>query len=110
MDSTTHGAATAAPIGSSIEYSPAARPVADIPAVDGRAGEQAAGGTLGWKAWAKRFASGVSWIGVQIASAIARELRIRRDTQRLMDMSDHLLKDIGLRRADIPDAVRYGRD
>ena len=44
------------------------------------------------------------------ARAIAKELRIRRDTRELMAMSDHMLKDIGLTRAGIRGAVRYGRD
>lgn len=33
----------------------------------------------------------------------------RRDIRRLMEMPDHLLDDIGLRRADIVCAVRSGR-
>jgi uncharacterized protein YjiS (DUF1127 family) len=41
---------------------------------------------------------------------IAQELRIRRDTRHLMLMSDQMLKDIGLTRAEIGRAVRYGRD
>jgi uncharacterized protein YjiS (DUF1127 family) len=49
-------------------------------------------------------------IGLRLADAIAVELRIRRDMRHLTAMSDHMLKDIGLRRADIPHAVRYGRD
>jgi len=118
MDTTVHGAATAEPIGPSIEYSlaasasfsPPARVVADIAAPDGRASEQTPGVTFGWKARAKRFASGGSWIGVWIATVIAEEIRVRRDMRHLATMSDHMLKDIGLRRADIRDAVRYGRD
>jgi uncharacterized protein YjiS (DUF1127 family) len=46
---------------------------------------------------------------VRAARAIAQELRIRRDTRELMAMSDHMLKDIGLTRAEIGPAVRYGR-
>ena len=49
-------------------------------------------------------------IAARIVAAIAHELRIRRDTRQLMAMSDHMLKDIGLRRADIGEAVRRGRD
>ena len=45
-----------------------------------------------------------------IATVIAEEIRVRRDMRHLATMSDHMLKDIGLRRADIRDAVRYGRD
>jgi uncharacterized protein YjiS (DUF1127 family) len=46
----------------------------------------------------------------RIATAIADELRIRRDMRQLRAMDDHMLKDIGLARADIGSAVRYGRD
>ncbi|HMQ94866.1 MAG TPA: DUF1127 domain-containing protein [Amaricoccus sp.] len=38
------------------------------------------------------------------------ERRIRRDTARLEAMSDHELRDIGLHRGDIRDALRHGRD
>ena len=41
---------------------------------------------------------------------IAEELRIRRDMRELRAMDDCMLKDIGLTRADIGSAVRYGRD
>ena len=54
-----------------------------------------------------------AWFGgvaARCARAIALELRIRRDTRELMAMSDHMLKDIGLTRAEIGSAVRYGRD
>ena len=49
----------------------------------------------------------VSWI---ITAAIADELRIRRDMRQLRAMDESMLKDIGLTRADIGPAVRYGRD
>jgi uncharacterized protein YjiS (DUF1127 family) len=52
----------------------------------------------------------VTWTVGRIAAAIANELRIRRDMRQLMAMDDHMLKDIGLTRADIGAAVRYGRD
>jgi uncharacterized protein YjiS (DUF1127 family) len=54
-----------------------------------------------------------AWLGgvaARAARAIAQELRIRRDTRHLMLMSDQMLKDIGLTRAEIGRAVRYGRD
>jgi uncharacterized protein YjiS (DUF1127 family) len=35
---------------------------------------------------------------------------MRRDTRELMAMSDRMLKDIGVTRAEIGGAVRYGRD
>ena len=44
------------------------------------------------------------------ARAIAQELRIRRDMRHLMAMDDRMLKDIGLSRAELGDAARYGRD
>jgi uncharacterized protein YjiS (DUF1127 family) len=45
-----------------------------------------------------------------LISAIANELRIRRDMRRLAAMDDHTLEDIGLRRGEIEYCVRYGRD
>jgi uncharacterized protein YjiS (DUF1127 family) len=46
----------------------------------------------------------------RIAAAMADELRLRRDLRQLRTMDDHMLKDIGLTRADVGSAVRYGRD
>jgi uncharacterized protein YjiS (DUF1127 family) len=54
-----------------------------------------------------------AWLGGvarRFARAMAKEVRIRRDTLELLAMSDHMLKDIGLTRAEIGHAVRYGRD
>jgi uncharacterized protein YjiS (DUF1127 family) len=54
-----------------------------------------------------------AWVGgvvARCARAIANEARIRRDTRTLMLMSDHMLKDIGLRRTQVRGVVRYGRD
>ena len=54
-----------------------------------------------------------AWFGgvaARCARAIAMEVRIRRDTRQLMLMSDRRLKDIGLSRAQIDRAVRYGRE
>ena len=62
---------------------------------------------------AARLWSLSTWFGrvaARSARAIAQELRIRRDTRELMAMSDRMLKDIGLTRAEIGGAVRYGRD
>jgi uncharacterized protein YjiS (DUF1127 family) len=47
---------------------------------------------------------------VRAARGIAQEVRIRRDMRHLMAMDDRILKDIGLTRADIGGAVRFGRD
>jgi uncharacterized protein YjiS (DUF1127 family) len=54
-----------------------------------------------------------AWVGAvaaRCARAVASEVRIRRDTRQLMRMSDRMLKDIGLSRAQIDRAVRYGRE
>jgi len=54
-----------------------------------------------------------AWFGTvaaRCARAIANEARIRRDTRQLMLMSDRILQDIGLSRAQIDRAVRYGRE
>jgi uncharacterized protein YjiS (DUF1127 family) len=56
------------------------------------------------------LAVAVTRVVARIAAAIADELRIRRDMRQLRAMDDHMLKDIGLTRADIGSAVRYGRD
>jgi uncharacterized protein YjiS (DUF1127 family) len=45
----------------------------------------------------------------RVARVIAEEVRIRRNTRELMAMSDSMLKDIGLSRAEVDRAVRYGR-
>jgi uncharacterized protein YjiS (DUF1127 family) len=52
----------------------------------------------------------VTRVLARIAGAIADELRIRRDMRQLRAMDDGMLNDIGLTRADIGPAVRYGRD
>jgi uncharacterized protein YjiS (DUF1127 family) len=44
-----------------------------------------------------------------LARAIASEVRVRRDTRHLMEMSDHMLSDIGLSRSQVTRAVRSGR-
>ena len=49
-------------------------------------------------------------IAARVARVVAVELRIRRDTRELTAMSDQMLKDIGLTRAQIGMSVRYGRD
>lgn len=41
---------------------------------------------------------------------IACEIRTRRDMRRLAEFDDHMLRDIGIARADIEGAVRRGRD
>ena len=50
-----------------------------------------------------------SWFGAAIAG-LAYELRIRRDTRRLLEAEPRTLKDLGITRADVERLVRYGRD
>jgi uncharacterized protein YjiS (DUF1127 family) len=78
-------------------------------ALDSRAG-RAAGTAFGSPAAAKGAAGLVTRFGAWIATAIADELRIRRDMRQLRAMDDYMLEDIGLTRADVGSAVRYGRD
>ena len=52
----------------------------------------------------------VTEVMARLAAAISHELRIRRDIRQLMAMDEHMLRDIGLTRADIGRAARYGRD
>jgi uncharacterized protein YjiS (DUF1127 family) len=55
-------------------------------------------------------ATGFAGLAARVANAIAHELQVRRDTRKLMLMSDDMLKDIGVKRAEIARMVRYGRD
>ncbi len=58
----------------------------------------------------KTTRSGTLWAGLSIlVAAFAREIRLRRDMRRLGEMSDHMLKDIGLSPGQIEGAVRHGR-
>ena len=55
----------------------------------------------------------VAWfvgVAARAAGAIANQIRTRRAERELMAMSDQMLKDIGLTRAQIGSTVRYGRD
>jgi uncharacterized protein YjiS (DUF1127 family) len=45
----------------------------------------------------------------QILHRLRQKARIWRDTRRLADMDDHMLRDNGIHRGDIPLAVRFGR-
>jgi uncharacterized protein YjiS (DUF1127 family) len=45
-----------------------------------------------------------------LAHSVLRELQIRRDMRRLMEMDDAMLRDIGIVRSDIERSVRTGRD
>jgi uncharacterized protein YjiS (DUF1127 family) len=77
----------------------------DIRVLEGRARKHADAAARSWSlsAW-------FDGVAARSARAIAEEVRIRRDTRKLMLMSDRMLKDIGLTRAEISGAVRYGRD
>ena len=44
-----------------------------------------------------------------LLATVAREVRIRRDRRDLMELGDHELADIGVRRDQICDAIRTGR-
>jgi uncharacterized protein YjiS (DUF1127 family) len=82
----------------------------DIRALNGQARRQAAGAASGSPARAKGIAGVVIRFVAWIAAPIADGLRIRRDMRQLRVMDDCMLKDVGLTRADIGTAVRYGRD
>jgi uncharacterized protein YjiS (DUF1127 family) len=43
-----------------------------------------------------------------LATALVREIRLRRDARRLAELSDHMLKDIGVSRGEIDSVVRDG--
>ena len=45
----------------------------------------------------------------QAIARIASRRRLRRHLDELRGLDDRMLRDIGLRRCDIEDAVRYGR-
>jgi uncharacterized protein YjiS (DUF1127 family) len=51
------------------------------------------------------------WAGLfrDIKTGYARDVAIRHDAVQLNDLSDHLLRDLGLNRSDIANAVQYGR-
>jgi uncharacterized protein YjiS (DUF1127 family) len=117
MVTTDHEVAATQPFGLPIARSPVAFAsfskatdiLHDIRALDGQAGRQAAGAASGSPSATKGDGGVVARFVAWIAVAIADELRIRRDMQ-LRAMDEPMLKDIGLTRADIGTAVRYGRD
>jgi uncharacterized protein YjiS (DUF1127 family) len=45
-----------------------------------------------------------------IFGPVAQAYRARRDTERLMNLNDHLLNDLGITRRDIDAVVRMGRE
>jgi uncharacterized protein YjiS (DUF1127 family) len=47
---------------------------------------------------------------LRLGVLIAREVQVRRDTRRLAQFNDYMLRDIGIARMDIEGAVRRGRD
>jgi uncharacterized protein YjiS (DUF1127 family) len=57
-----------------------------------------------------RVAHEVFALAIGLIEGAARELRVRRDMDRLAQFDDHMLHDIGLTRSDIEGAVRRGRD
>ncbi|HKP23267.1 MAG TPA: DUF1127 domain-containing protein [Dongiaceae bacterium] len=57
-----------------------------------------------------RDPSGRAWVRLRTLLAAGVQAWIaRRDERQLMEMPDHLLKDIGIGRSEIPSAVRQGR-
>ena len=57
-----------------------------------------------------RVAREVFALACGLIEGIAREARVRRDMSRLAEFDDHMLRDIGIARADIEGAVRRGHD
>jgi uncharacterized protein YjiS (DUF1127 family) len=116
MVTTNHQVAATPPSGASIAGSlvafawKATSILHDIRTLNGHAGKQATGAASGAPAPAKGVARVVTRYVAWIAAAMVDELRIRRDMRELRAMGDAMLKDIGLTRADIGTAVRYGRD
>ena len=55
------------------------------------------------------FAASLVRVLARLVGAVAAERRIRRDRRYLTGASDHMLKDIGLARAEIGRVVRFGR-
>lgn len=115
MATAVHEGATAKPLAASVARRPVAsgppsRATRTLPAPHGGGRRRAADADSGLPVAARRLARAVIWIGAEIANAIVAEVRIRRDMRHLAAMSDNMLRDIGLRRADIRSAVRYGRD
>ena len=72
--------------------------------------EVAAAQPLGASTARQSLADVATQVIARIAAAISYELRIRRDMRQLMAMDQHMLRDIGLARADIGGCVRYGQD
>jgi uncharacterized protein YjiS (DUF1127 family) len=57
-----------------------------------------------------RVAREVFTLAVGLIEGAARELRVRRDMDRLAEFDDHMLRDIGLTRSEIEGVVRCGRE
>lgn len=58
----------------------------------------------------RRVAGALVWLAVWVGTRIILGMRIRRHRRHLMSLSDHMLKDIGLTRAEITHAVYHGRN
>jgi uncharacterized protein YjiS (DUF1127 family) len=57
-----------------------------------------------------RVAREVFALAYALIEGVAREARVRRDMSRLAEFDDHMLRDIGIVRADIEGAIRNGRN
>ena len=68
-----------------------------------------AGAALGRRPLGARLVWTVARLAAALGAAVGRELRIRRATRDLAMMDEHMLRDIGITRAEIGHAIRYGR-
>ena len=57
-----------------------------------------------------RVAREVFELACHLMEGLAREVRVRRDMNRLAEFDDRMLRDIGITRVDIDRVVRNGRN
>ncbi len=62
------------------------------------------------EAWSARSVPTIRRLISAAAAAVARELRIRRDIDRLLKAEPHILADLGIVRADVKQLLRRGRN
>jgi uncharacterized protein YjiS (DUF1127 family) len=58
----------------------------------------------------RRHAAELLRLIMAACAVVVRELRVRREMQRLAEYDDRMLHDIGIVRADIEGSIRHGRD
>ena len=56
-------------------------------------------------AWSRRILESIA----RGVAGLAREIRMRRDLRRLSGLDDAMLRDIGVARGGLENAVRFGR-